>query len=169
MATGLYIFCLGQTAVLARSETPQNAALELFVHKRNNFTAVAKIVPLDEFCGADAQRRLDDPGWVTPRAIEHGRVIAEVFRDSTVLPVPFGTLFSSSAALEQFLDHNAALITGFFEHAGGCEEWGIKALLDRNRLRRFLVSSIAEEESAAISPGLRICAGGARSNLRISS
>jgi hypothetical protein len=72
-----------------------------------------------------------------------------------VLPVPFGTLFSSSRALEEFLDRNGDLIKGFFKYAAGCEEWGVKAMLDREQLKRSLIESIGEAESAAASPGLR--------------
>lgn len=156
MATGLYIFCLSKTPCLEYFDpSPDDELNRLFLHRYRDLFAVAKWVSLQEFCGLEAQQRLEDPAWVTPRAIEHGRVIADVFRNSPVLPVPFGTLFSSSEALEQFLEQNAPLIRNFFEYAGGCEEWGVKALLDRDRLKRSLVSSIAEEESGADSPGLR--------------
>ena len=56
---------------------------------------------------------------------------------SPVLPVPFGTLFSSPRVLGDFLELNADLINGFFEYAADCEEWGIKALLDREKLEVF--------------------------------
>ena len=92
---------------------------------------------------------------MTPRAIDHGRVIAEVFRASPVLPVPFGTLFSSPRVLEDFLERNADLIKGFFEYAADCEEWGLKALLDRERLKRSLIESITKAQPAPVSPGLR--------------
>ncbi len=127
----------------------------MFVHQLGDLYAIAKWVWLEEFCGPEAERRLNDPVWVTPRAIDHGRVIAEIFRHSPVLPVPFGTLFSSDKALEDFLERNADPIKGFFEYAADCEEWGIKALLDRETLKRSLIDSITEAESAAVSPGLR--------------
>ena len=41
------------------------------------------------------------------------------------------------------------------EYAADCEEWGIKALLDCERLKRSLIESIADAESGAVSPGLR--------------
>jgi hypothetical protein len=93
--------------------------------------------------------------WVTPRAIDHGRVIAEFFRGGLVLPVPFGTLFSSSRALEDFLERSGEVIKGFFKNAAGCEEWGIKAMLDREQLKRSPIESIAGAEAVGVSSGLR--------------
>jgi hypothetical protein len=154
MDAGIYIFCLSN---LQCPDFPESSSEldRLFLHRHGDLCAIAKRVALEEFCGPDADRRLEDPAWVTPRAIDHGRVIAEVFRGSPVLPVPFGTLFSSPRVLEDFLDRNADLIKGFFEYAADCEEWGVKALLDRERLKRSLVESITQAESAVVSPGLR--------------
>jgi hypothetical protein len=154
MDAGIYIFCLSNTRCpdFPRSSRELD---RLFLHRHGDLCAIAKRVALEEFCGPDAARRLEDPAWVTPRAIDHGRVIEEVFRGSPVLPVPFGTLFSSLRVLEDFLDRNADLIRGFFDYAADCEEWGIKALLDRELLKRSLVESITQADSAALSPGLR--------------
>jgi hypothetical protein len=154
MDAGIYIFCLSNMQCPDFPESSSDLD-RLFLHRHGDLFAIAKRVSLEEFCGLDADRRLADPAWVTPRAIDHGRVVAEVFRGSPVLPVPFGTLFSSSRVLGDFLEWNVNLIKGFFEYAAGCEEWGIKAMLDRGRLKRSLIESITEAESAAVSPGLR--------------
>ena len=154
MDAAIYIFCLSTAWCPGFPES----SLEfdrLYLHRHGELYAIAKRVSLEEFCGPDADRRLADPAWVTPRAIDHRRVIAEVFRGGLVLPVPFATLFSSSRALEDFLERNGEVIKGFFEDAAGCEEWGIKAMLDREQLKRSLIESIANAESAAASPGLR--------------
>ena len=153
MDAGIYIFCLS-TMQCPNFPESSSGLDRLFLHRHGDLCAIAKRVSLEEFCGPDAERRLADPAWVTPRAIGHGRVIAEVFRDSPVLPVPFGTLFSSPRVLGDF-ERNGDLIKGFFEYAAGCEEWGIKALLDCERLKRSLIESIADAESGAVSPGLR--------------
>jgi hypothetical protein len=154
MDSGLYIFCLSNMQCPGIAESSSELD-RLFLHRHGNLCAIAKRVSLDEFCGPEADRRLANPAWVTPRAIDHGRVIAEIFRGGPVLPVPFGTLFSSPQALGKFLERNADLIQGFFEYAVGCEEWGIKALLDRERLKRSLIESNSRPESDAVSPGLR--------------
>ena len=141
----------------------------LFLHRHGDLCAIAKRVSLEEFCGPDADRRLADPAWVTPRAIDHGRVIAEVFRGSPVLPVPFGTLFSSPRVLGDFLEQNADLIKGFFEYAAGCEEWGIKAMLDRERLKRSLIDRSRMRDPPPSRPAFAICASAAPIRWRTNS
>ena len=157
MDPGIYIFCLSNTQC---PDFPGSSCEldRLFLHRHGNLCAIAKRVSLEEFCGPEADRRLADPAWVTPRAIDHGRVIAEVFRSSPVLPVPFGTLFSSPRVLEDFLERNANLIEGFFEYAADCEEWGIKALLERSTAHKWLRAQIAvacASSGAPASAGLR--------------
>lgn len=154
MDAGIYVFCLSTMRCSGLSESSSDLD-RLFLHRHGDLCAIAKRVSLEEFCGADAERWLADPAWVTPRAIDHGRVIAEVFHGNPVLPVPFGTLFSSPRVLGDFLERNADLIKGFFEYAAGCEEWGIKAMLDRERLKRSLIELMADAGSTAVSPGLR--------------
>ncbi len=154
MDTGIYVFCLSAMQYASLPDSSDEFD-RLFLHRYGDLCAVAKRVSLEEFCGPDADRRLADPEWVTPRAIDHGRVIAQVFRTSPVLPVPFGTLFSSPRILEDFIERNADMISGFFEYAANCEEWGVKALLDRERLKRSLTKANLEVVAAAVSPGLQ--------------
>src|SRR5487761_969795 len=154
MDAGLYILCLSNKRC---PDLPQSSSEpdRLFVHQHGDLCASAKSGSLEEFCGPDAERRLNDPVWVTPRAIDHGRVIAEIFRRSAVLPIPFGTLFSSAGILGDFIERNADLIKGFFEYAADSEEWGIKAMLNRDRLKQSLIDSITEAQSTAAAPGMR--------------
>jgi hypothetical protein len=154
MDAGIYIFCLS-TMQCPNLPESSSGLDRLFLYRHGDFCAIAKRVSLEEFCGPAAERRLADPVWVTPRAIDHGRIIAEIFRASPVLPIPFGTLFSSPRVLGDFLERNADLIKGFFQYAADCEEWGVKAMLDREQLKRSLIDSIADAESATVSPGLR--------------
>src|ERR1700691_4246745 len=102
MDAGLYIFCLSNMQCRDFPESSFESD-RIFLHRHGDFCAIAKRIALEEFCGPDAEQRLADPAWVTPRAIAHGRVIAEVFRGSQVLPAPFGTLFSSVRVLGDFL------------------------------------------------------------------
>ena len=154
MASAIYLFCLSD-----RTCIPEIAAGiagdSQFLHQHGGIYALAMRVALDEFCGGEAKRRLEDPAWVTPRAIEHGRVIAEAFRCAPVLPVRFATLFSSEHALDEFIARNAAAIGRFLEDAREREEWGIKAMVDRRRLKRCLVAASLREPTDSISPGLR--------------
>src|SRR5438445_12970185 len=89
MDAGIYIFCL---STMRCPNFPESSSVldRLFLHRHGELCAIAKRVSLEEFCGADAERRLAAPAWGTPRAIDHGRVLAQVFYYSPGLGVPVG-------------------------------------------------------------------------------
>jgi hypothetical protein len=50
-----------------------------------------------------------------------------------VYPLPFGTLFSSIAALEQEMQRRSADVLAVLKHITGCQEWALEATLDRKQ------------------------------------
>jgi hypothetical protein len=113
---------------------------------------------LEDFCGEAAELRLRDLAWVGPRALRHEAVVEEVMRHSPVLPVRFGTLFSSPERLAEFLDKHRAVISEFLERVADQEEWSVKGLLDRRQAGHALAAaSLAAREAqlAALPPGRR--------------
>jgi hypothetical protein len=115
-------------------------------------------VPLEDFCGPAAELRMQQLAWVGPRAFRHEAVVEQVMRYSPVLPVRFGTLFSSQESLAGFLDTHRETISQFLERMADQEEWSIKGLLDREQAARALASaSLAaqQEKLATLPPGTR--------------
>lgn len=133
-----------------------NPPLSLFAHRYANLVSVLGIVPIAEFCGAEAERNLGELKWVGERAMRHQRVIEQGFARGPILPARFGTLFSSIPALERFIEMNRHPIGGFLKRVQGHEEWGVKALLKRAAAKEWLRSQLAPAgEDALVSPGLR--------------
>jgi hypothetical protein len=113
---------------------------------------------LEDFCGEAAELRLRDLAWVGPRALRHEAVVEEVMRHSPVLPVRFGTLFSSLERLAEFLDKHRAVISEFLGRVADQEEWSVRGLLDRRQAEHALTAaSLAAREAqlAALPPGRR--------------
>jgi gas vesicle protein GvpL/GvpF len=129
----------------------------LFAHRCADFTALLSLVSLNDFCGPDAERKLSDLGWVSERALRHERVIEQGFRRGPVLPMRFGTLFSSMRLLERFVEQNRQMIARFLCDVRGQEEWGVKALLERSAAKKWLSSQVvaAAPGETPMSPGLR--------------
>jgi len=94
-----------------------------------------------------------DLAWVGPRACRHEAVIEEAMRQSPVLPARFATLFRSIANLEQFLSSRSDRIASFFHWLGDRQEWAVKGLVDRARVRTAL-SSEAQAKVADALPGV---------------
>jgi hypothetical protein len=156
----LYLFCF------ARSNFPRefegvgvDGRLPLSVFRRfPNPCAVLSEVHLDDFCGEAAELRMRDLAWVGPRALQHEAVVEQVMRHSPVMPVPFGTLFSSQERLAEFLDKHGEVISEFIERVADQEEWSVRGLLDRRQAGHALTSaSLATQQTqlAALPPGRR--------------
>lgn len=154
----LYLFCLAKAEGFGEVPGPGPDETDRpFARAYGDLTAVLSEVRVDDFSGPDAERKLEDPGWISERAMQHERTVEQAFRYGPVLPARFGTLFSSSRVLERFLETNRRTILDFLESIRGQEEWGVKALLDRATARKWLVAEIAKgvADDTAVSPGLR--------------
>lgn len=161
MPQGLYLYCLARfdrlppSPLLGRGLDGQNS---LAVATYQDLAAVWSPVPVEDFCGPEAEERLRDLTWIGPRAIRHQEVVAGVMRHSPVLPVRFGTIFSSSANLEKVLQRHYDTIAGFLERLTGREEWAVKGLVDKARAKCELLSlHLARhgDRLTALTPGKR--------------
>jgi hypothetical protein len=161
MSQGLYLYCLARLDRLPPS--PQwgpgldglnPPAVALF----HDLAAVWSSVPLEDFCGPEAEARLQDLTWIGPRVIRHQEVVAGVMRHSPVLPARFGTIFSSLANLEKVIERHRDAIAGFLARITDQEEWAVKGLLDRPGAKGKLFSLRLAQEAKnleAASPGKR--------------
>jgi hypothetical protein len=155
----LYLYCL------ARPELPAEALDVVGVDGESKpFTlchravaAVVSDVRLDEFTGPDAEARLRDLAWLTPRVLRHEEVVERVLQHSPVLPARFATIFTSPEHVTQLLETNHDLAVSFLDRTRGAREWSVKVYVERARAKeKLLGDSIAEQAARlAASPGLR--------------
>jgi hypothetical protein len=161
MNQGLYLYCLARLSrlpPLPLEGQGVDGQSPLEVASFQDLAAVWSPVPVEDFCGPEAEERLRDLTWIGPRVIRHQEVVAGVMRHSPVLPVRFGTIFASRANLEKVLQRHSDTIAGFLEHFTDQEEWAVKGMLDRPGAREKLFSlKLAREAErlTALSPGKR--------------
>ncbi len=161
MSQGLYLYCLARLnrlppLPLEGKGVDGQSPLEVAIFQ--DLAAVWSPVPVEDFSGPEAEERMRDLTWIGPRVIRHQEVVAGVMRHSPVLPVRFGTIFSSPANLEKVLQRHSDTITGFLERLTDQEEWAVKGMLDRPGAKDKLFSlKLAREAESleALSPGKR--------------
>ena len=161
MPQGHYLYCLARLSrlpplPLEGKGVDGQSPLEVAIFQ--DLAAVWSPVPLEDFCGPEAEARLRDLTWIGPRVIRHQEVVAGVMRHSPVLPARFGTIFSSMANLEKVLQRHSDTIAGFLTRLTDQEEWAVKGLLDRPGAKEKLFSLKLAREAAsleALSPGKR--------------
>jgi hypothetical protein len=160
---GVYVYCFARDTVADRIETTGIDDADVTALAVEGIAAVYSPVPVGTFSGPSGDANLRNVAWIAPRARRHERVVEEVMRFSPVLPVRFGTVFSSTSALEGTVAANAGPIGLFLARMADLEEWSVKAFLDMPKAEAWLVASqtAVDEttEPGPVSPGLRYIQG----------
>ena len=76
--------------------------------------------------GEGLQQKMQDLEWLAAASVRHQRAVAEITARGDVLPARFGTVFSSTASLEQHLRQRVRAIGKALQRIRGAEEWGVK-------------------------------------------
>ncbi|MEI8242241.1 MAG: GvpL/GvpF family gas vesicle protein [bacterium] len=159
MNQGIYLFCLTpENDRLVLADAGDDPAQPLAAAAVAGVTAIVAPVSLNDFCGPESRARLADLAWVGPRAQRHEEVILAVMRQAPVLPVRFGSVFSSLAALSASLERQREAMAQFFLDTAGHQEWTLKAFVDRSQARaRVMATRLAAEKEQldALAPGKR--------------
>jgi hypothetical protein len=130
----------------------------LFVEVVGEVAAVLAEVHLKEFSGPESKEKMGDLAWVAPRALFHEEVVMAALEQGPVLPVRFGTVFSSLAAAEEPLRRRQDVLKKFFRDTAGNQEWTLKGYVNLPQARaRMTAARLAaeQEQLAGFSPGKR--------------
>ncbi|MGA2557565.1 MAG: GvpL/GvpF family gas vesicle protein [Verrucomicrobiota bacterium] len=127
-----------------------------YFRRSGRVAAVLSRVSQSEFCGPAGEKNLHDLAWLAPRVCRHQAVLEQVMRLGAVLPARFGTLFSSTARLEDFMRQHGAVMGRFLEDVGDQQEWAVKGFFDQARAEaQWLARRRSEEPGpSTASPGL---------------
>ena len=120
--------------------------------------ALVSRVPASEF-GAEALRsNLNDLPWLERVARAHEAVLDQSLRMSTMVPLRLCTLFESEDSVRRMLEREHDAFADALDVLAGREEWGLKMLVDPDRLAREARASSEqadrfEQELAATTGG----------------
>ncbi len=159
MDTGIYLYCFTRTdPALPLAGVGVDATHQIFRHSCRDVTAVISEVSLEEFCGPDAEARLQDLSWVAPRARRHEEIIETVMRHAPVLPVRLGTIFSSLHSLTSRMQRHHDAVARFLDEVTDRDEWVIKGIINMEKAKDAAIAAALSEKAEqlnALSPGLR--------------
>jgi hypothetical protein len=159
MNQGIYLFCL--TPAVPRPEiagTGIDGEHPLFIEVIGEVAAVLAEVNIEDFSGPEAQKKMEDLKWVAPRALRHEEVVLSTMEQGPVLPVRFGTVFSSIEAAAEPLRQRQDVLMKFFQDTIDKKEWTLKGYVGRPQARaRMTAARLAaeKEQLAGLSPGKR--------------
>ena len=159
MSQVFYLYCLISAGKFPPLEGPGiDGDHPLFLETMEDIAAVLCEVSLEMFSGPVAEERLQDLSWIAPRACRHEEVVMAVGSHVPVLPVRFGTVFSSPAHLAAVLEKHRQRVTAFLQHVEGSAEWTVKGFMDRGKAREEIARVKLEEQAGALAelpPGKR--------------
>ncbi len=153
--TGLYVFCVTRATTPALDGPGLTADTTLTRVVQGELAAVLCQVDLREWTGPEAETRLRDLDWLGPRAVRHEAVIEQVMADAPVLPLRFGSLFSSAASVRAWLRAGTSEIDRFLHAGAALEEWSLKGWLDVPRAEAARLNADPRLKALPASPGVR--------------
>ena len=160
---GYYVYCIAETASaegIVVDSIPaaieEGADLELI--SRDKLTAIASRVPLSIFGEEALAERLSDAAWTAIRAMRHEHVVEHFAKQTSVVPLRFGTIYLDRSGIERMLSDQKEQLTAIILKLQGREEWGVNLYCDRDALLENItsVSARLREMAAAAkqaSPG----------------
>jgi len=159
MSLGIYLFCLTPAVPCPEiAGTGIDGEHPLFIEIIGNVAAVLAEVNIEDFTGPDSQEKMENLAWIGPRALRHEKVVLSAMEQGPVLPVRFGTVFSSLAAAAEPLRQRQEVLMKFFQDTIDQKEWTLKGYVDRPLVRAQMTAvrlAAEKEQLAGLFPGKR--------------
>lgn len=87
-------------------------------------------VDRSQFEGPDAEQRLNDVAWLSPRVLAHQTAVEQLATQLPFFPAHFGTLFARLENLAAVVQANRRTLTRFFADEARHIEWGVKCFVN---------------------------------------
>jgi len=93
-------------------------------------SAICSAVDAADFSQESIDQHSGDLQWLGEIGFDHQRVVSQLSRDHTIVPVRAFTLFQSDDSLREYLTGNAKELKSSLDRLEGKEEWTIRIELD---------------------------------------
>jgi hypothetical protein len=100
----------------------------------DGLVALAGPVPRAEFGAEPLRDNLNDLAWLERVAREHEAVLDRVLAETTLVPLRLCTIFEDVGGVRAMLDRERDALADALERLEGREEWGVKLLVDGDRM-----------------------------------
>ena len=140
-AHALCLYCFFKGPPALPSEPGIDEVSPTFILSHQDLCALVSCVPLREYNEEIINTRIRDVKWLAAKVRRHEEIIRAVMRAYPVLPVKFGTLYTSEDRVLQVLRSKYEMWDSFFEVIRDKEEWGVKVYADAKALRRLVANT----------------------------
>ena len=108
--------------------------------------ALVSAVPRAEFDAEPLRRNLNDLAWLERVARAHEAALERVLAATTVVPLRLCTLYEDEAGVRRMLERESRALSEALDLLAGREEWGVKLLVDPDRLASAVSADTGESE-----------------------
>jgi hypothetical protein len=121
--------------------------------------AIVSRVPLAEFGAAPLRENLNDLAWLERVARAHEGVLDAALGQSTIVPLRLCTIYESQQSVREMLDREHDSLAQALEALAGRQEWGVKLIVDEDRLAEEARSRSTEATTLQDELGARTGGG----------
>jgi len=143
-----YLFCI---AAESNGYKPEGAGVDgtcpVSIERFGGMSAVYSEVQHKNFIGEEADARMKELAFVAPMAARHEDVIMSVMKCGSVMPVRFGTVFSSLGVMRETLASAGAAILEFLGFISDKDEWDVRGFIDKKSARKLIHEKLLSESS----------------------
>ena len=135
MADGLlWAYCVTRANDELRGELVGVADAPVDLIEADGLAALVGRVPASEFSAQPLRRNLNDLPWLERVARAHEAVLEGAMAVATIVPLRICTLYEREDGVRRMLAEERNVLTGALDVLAGRQEWGVKLLVDHERL-----------------------------------
>lgn len=146
----IYVYGLIPSKELQQKEAPSFIGIndtQSYLKQYDEITAIVCPVSANEFSAQQVEIRLKDPNWLQEKAFHHHECIELIYRDFTVIPMSFCTIFQNEENLENMIANQYDVIIEKFYQLSAKEEWNLKVYCDAGSMKSY----VAEYNSSVLA------------------
>lgn len=148
MTPGVYVYGVVQTGSLTGAVGTPGVTGDLpALFDVDGLSAVVCGVDVAEFEGEALERNVASPEWLEAKVRAHEAVLEDVLARAAVVPMRFGSIFSSPDGLRAMLTEHAGALRDALARVRGRTEWGVKLHCDASRLAGSISGGSSEPSS----------------------
>jgi hypothetical protein len=138
----LYMYAIGRhdrlRKLLAGHEVPRGVqhGTPLNLIAQGELAAVVSEVPLNRFGEGQFEENLKDPMWAAETVMRHEKVTEFLASKSTVVPLRFGVMYSTSERIRAMLEARASHLKKVLKRLENREEWALTVFVDKKKLHQ---------------------------------
>ena len=99
-----------------------------------DLAVLVSAIPSGEFGAEPLRENLNDLRWLEGTARAHEVVLERVFEDTTIVPLRMCTIYETEASAAAVLEREREALANALAALAGKQEWGVKLLVDPDRL-----------------------------------